>query len=37
LDEGLRLRTLGTRGIAACPDVRPALSGLLVGAEAPPL
>jgi putative transposase len=34
LDEGLRIRTLGTRGIAACPDVRPALSGLLVEAEA---
>jgi putative transposase len=34
LDEGLRIRTLGTRGIAACPDVRPAMSGLLVGAEA---
>lgn len=31
LDEGLR--TLGTRGIAACPDVRPTFSGLLVGAE----
>jgi hypothetical protein len=36
-DEGLRIRTLGTRGIAACPDVRPAMSGLLVGAEAAPL
>ncbi|MGH7745501.1 MAG: RNA-guided endonuclease TnpB family protein [Candidatus Dormibacteria bacterium] len=36
-DEGLRLRTLGTRGIAACPDVRPAMSGLLVEAEAAPL
>jgi putative transposase len=36
-EEGLRLRTLGTRGIAACPDVRPAKSGLLVGAEAAPL
>lgn len=34
LDEGLRIRTLGTRGIAACPDVRPAMSGLLVEAEA---
>jgi putative transposase len=36
-DEGLRIRTLGTRGIAACPDVRPAMSGLLVEAEAAPL
>jgi len=33
LDEGLRLRTVGTTGIAACPNVRPAFSGLLVGAE----
>lgn len=37
LDEGLRIRTVGITGIAACPDVRPALSGLLAGAEAPPL
>jgi len=36
LDEGLRLRTVGTTGIAACPDVRPAFSGLLVGAETHP-
>lgn len=33
LDEGLILRTVGTTGIAACPDARPAFSGLLVGAE----
>ena len=25
--------TLGTRGLAACPDIRLAFSGLLVGAE----
>lgn len=31
LEEGLRIRTSGTEGIAYCPDVRPALSGLLVG------
>ena len=31
LAEGLRIRTSGTEGIAYCPDVRPALSGLLVG------
>jgi len=30
------LRTLGTRGIADCPDVRPIKFGLLVGSEAPP-
>ena len=36
LDEGLRLRTVGTTEIAACPDVRPAFSGLLVGAETHP-
>ena len=36
LDEGSRLRTVGTTGIAACPDVRPAFSGLLVGAETHP-
>lgn len=36
-NEGLRIRTLGTRGIADClPDIRPAMSGLLVGSEAPP-
>jgi len=35
-NEGLRLRTLGTRGIADCPDVRPIKFGLLVGSEAPP-
>lgn len=33
LGEGLRIRTLGTREIAACPDVRPAMSGLLVETE----
>jgi putative transposase len=37
LDEGLRIRTSGTEGIAACSDVRPAKSGLLVRAEAAPL
>jgi putative transposase len=37
LDEGLRILTSGTEGIAACPDVRPAMSGLLVEAEAPAL
>lgn len=31
LDEGLRIRAVGTTGIAYCPDVRPAMSGLLVG------
>ncbi len=31
LAEGLRIRTSGIEGIAYCPDVRPALSGLLVG------
>lgn len=31
LAEGIRIRTVGTTGIAYCPDVRPALSGLLVG------
>lgn len=31
LEEGLRIRTVGTTGIAYCPDVRPVLSGLLVG------
>jgi len=31
LEEGLRIRTSGTEGIAYCPDVRPAMSGLLVG------
>ena len=31
LVEGLRIRTSGTEGIAYCPDVRPAFSGLLVG------
>ena len=31
LAEGLRIRTSGTEGIAYCPDVRPAFSGLLVG------
>lgn len=31
LDEGLRIRTSGTEGIAYCPDVIPAMSGLLVG------
>ena len=31
LEEGLRIRTVGTTGIAYCPDVRPAMSGLLVG------
>lgn len=36
-NEGLRIRTLGTRGIADClPDVRPVKDGLLVGSEAPP-
>jgi putative transposase len=31
LDEGYRILTSGTEGLAYCPDVRPALSGLLVG------
>jgi len=31
LEEGLRIRTSGTEGIAYCPNVRPALSGLLIG------
>lgn len=34
LEEGLK--TLGTRGLAACPDIRPAINGLLVGAETHP-
>ena len=29
----LMKRTVGTTGLAACPDVRPAFSGLYVGAE----
>jgi putative transposase len=38
LDEGIRIKNLaGTEGIAACSDVRPAMSGLLVRAEAPAL
>lgn len=36
LEEGLRLRTVGTTELAACPDIRPAISGLLVGAETHP-
>lgn len=36
-NEGMRIKTLGTRGIADClPDVRPIKDGLLVGSEAPP-
>jgi putative transposase len=31
LDEGYRIITSGTEGIAYCPGVRPTLSGLLVG------
>lgn len=34
LDEGLRIRTSGTGGIAVRSDVRPAMSGLLVSTEA---
>jgi putative transposase len=34
LDEGLRIRTSGTEGIAVRSDVRPAKSGLLVSTEA---
>jgi putative transposase len=30
LEEGLRIRTCGIQGLAYCPDVRPAKSGLLV-------
>lgn len=37
VEEGLRILTSGIEGIAACPDVRPAMSGLLVGAETAPL
>ena len=36
LDEGLKYRTVGTTELAACPDVRPAYGGLLVGAETHP-
>lgn len=36
LDEGWRILTVGATGLADCPDVRPAQSGLLVGSEAPP-
>ena len=36
LAEGMRILTSGTEGIAACLGVRPAQSGLLIGAEAPP-
>jgi putative transposase len=36
LEEGLKYRTVGTTELAACPDVRPAISGLLVGAETHP-
>lgn len=31
------MRTLGMRGIAVCPDIRPVKDGLLVGTEAPTL
>ena len=40
LDEGLKQHfsfLRGTEDKAACPDVRPAMSGLLVEADAPPL
>ena len=33
LAEGLRIRTVGTTGIAVCPDVRPVIDGLLAGTE----
>lgn len=36
-NEGLRQKTVGTTGIADCPDIRPTMSGLLVGSEAPTL
>jgi putative transposase len=36
LEEGLKHKTVGTTELAACPDVRPAFSGLLVGAETHP-
>ena len=36
LQEGLKYRTVGTTELAACPDIRPAFSGLLVGAETHP-
>jgi putative transposase len=36
LEEGLKYRTVGTTELAACPDVRPAISGLLAGAETHP-
>jgi hypothetical protein len=36
LDEGIRILTSGTEGIAVCLGVRPAQSGLLIGTEAPP-
>ena len=36
LQEGLKYKTVGTTELAACPDVRPAISGLLVGAETHP-
>lgn len=36
LQEGLKYKTVGTTELAACPDVRPAYSGLLVGAETHP-
>ena len=36
LQEGLKYKTVGTTELAACPDVRPAVSGLLAGAETHP-
>lgn len=36
LQEGLKYKTVGTTELAACPDIRPAISGLLVGAETHP-
>jgi putative transposase len=36
LEEGLRIRTSGTEGIAVRSAIRPAISGLVVRTEAPP-
>jgi hypothetical protein len=32
-NEGFRIRTFGTRGIADCPDIRPIRDWLLVWSE----
>ena len=36
-NEGIKHKTVGITGLADCPDIRPTMSGLLVGSEAPTL